>query len=184
MSGVTAMNSSFSSWEKRRKREKKRGDLCDLPAPESEVFSAAQRFQWAEGEGNIRNQVDWLKRRHGDSSLFLSGIKPNRVKRPANQIQDLEIRPKPIIRKVRSRRHSCRVFPFWVTFWKLFFSFPSISLSSCSFSSKQDAIDSQCSDLLVYFYNACPDYYSTLCKLPPSSCYRDSERLETSVLIK
>jgi hypothetical protein len=37
LSGVTAMNSSFSSSEKREKE----GDLCGLPAPESEVFSAA-----------------------------------------------------------------------------------------------------------------------------------------------
>jgi hypothetical protein len=43
---------------KEKKRGKKRGDLCDLPAPESEVFSAAQRLQWAEEERNIRNQVD------------------------------------------------------------------------------------------------------------------------------
>jgi hypothetical protein len=43
---------------KEKKREKKRGDLCDLPAPESEVFSAVQRLQWAEKERNIRNQVD------------------------------------------------------------------------------------------------------------------------------
>jgi hypothetical protein len=52
MSGVTAMNSS--KLRKEKKRGKKRGDLCDLPAPKSEVFSAARRLQWAEKEKNTR----------------------------------------------------------------------------------------------------------------------------------
>ena len=94
---VTVTNSSLSSWEKRKKREKERefvrltctqirGFFCSPPAPVSR---------------ERKEDKSWLKRQQSDSSLFLPGIKPNRVKRPANHIQDIEIRPKPIIRKVQ-----------------------------------------------------------------------------------
>jgi hypothetical protein len=99
----------------------------------------------------------WLSRaesRCGDAAASHSNLKPDRpiclqfclVDRsvtglPANHIQDIEIRSKPIIRKVR-----CPVpcFFHFGSHLDSFFSFPSISLNFRSFASKLGAIDLQC----------------------------------------
>jgi hypothetical protein len=140
----------FFKLSKEKKGGRKRGNLLDLPAPKSEVFLAVRQLQWAEKERRIRNQVDWLKHRRGDSSLFLPGIKPNRVKRPANHIQDIELRPKPIIRKVRSCAILGRIL------MGFFFPFP-LSSSILGHLSRNNvqSIHSllvQCIGHSVYFY--------------------------------
>jgi hypothetical protein len=132
---------------RKEKKGGERGNLLDLPVPTSEVFFAVHRLQWVEKERRIKNQVDWLKRRHGDSSLFLPGIKPNQVKRPANHVQDIEIRPKPIIRKVRSRA----IFLHFGSHFDSFFLFP--HLPRFLFSAWM-----RCIGHSLYFYWTWPDH--------------------------
>jgi hypothetical protein len=136
------------------------------------------QLQWAEKEKKIRNQVDWLKRQHGYSSLTLLGIKPNRVKQPVNQIQNIEIWPKLIIRKVRSR-------PYFGSHFDSFFLFPlSSSILICWLPNKAQSTFSalmQNVGYSVYFYLLWPDRYSKLANLPPFSCCSDYECSGTSV---
>jgi hypothetical protein len=69
------------------KRGRKRGCLLDLSAPEFKVSSrSAGSSEQKKKKGEIKESGGLIECWHGDSSLFLPGIKPNRVHRPANQI--------------------------------------------------------------------------------------------------